>query len=54
MMSSSALEPLDVEVTSEQPKDPLCYREGHFVCSPADISVHRKVDLQDAEVSKDI
>ena len=27
---------------------------GQFICSPAVILVHRKVDLQDAEVSEDI
>ena len=52
--TSSALEPLDVEVTSEQLENPLPYREGQFICSPVHILVHRKVDLQDAEVNEDI
>ena len=51
---SLALEPLALEVTAEQPKNPLPYREGQFICSPAEISVHRKVDLQDAEISESI
>ena len=42
------------EVTSQQLRNPLTYREGQFICSPADISVNRKVDLQDAKVSEDI
>ena len=54
IMTSLALEPLAVEVTSEQLENPLPYREGQFICSPADISMHRKVGLQDAEVSDDI
>ena len=54
IMTSLALEPLTVEITSEQPRNPLPYTEGHFICSPADILVHRKVDLQDAQVGKDI
>ena len=53
-MTSSALEPLALEVTAEQPENPLPYREGQFICSKADITVHRKVDLQGAEVSESI
>ena len=53
-MTSSALEPLALEVTSEQPEHPLPYRKGQFICSSAHILVHRKVDLQDAEVNEDI
>ena len=53
-MTSTALEPLALEVASEYPKNPLPYKEGQFICSPADISVHRKVDLQDGEVSENI
>ena len=49
-MTSSALKPLALELTSEQPENPLPHREGQFICSPGDISMHRKVDLQDAEV----
>ena len=33
---------------------PLPYREAQFICPPADISLHWKVDLQDTEVSEDI
>ena len=54
VMTSIALEPLTFEVTAEHPKNPLPYKEGQFICVPADISVHRKVDLQDAEVSENI
>ena len=54
VMNSSALEPLPLQVTSEQPENPLPYREGQFICSPADVSVHRKVDLQDAEVRENV
>ena len=53
-MASSALEPLDVEVTSKQLETPLPYRKGQFTCSLTDISVYRKVGLQDAEVGEDI
>ena len=54
IMTSLALEPLAVEVTSEQLENSLPYREDQFISSPADILVHRKIDLQDAEVSEDI
>ena len=50
IMTSSALEPLAIKVTSLQLENPLPCREGQFICSPADISVNRKVDLQVAEV----
>ena len=53
-MTSLALKPLALEVTAEQPENPLPYREGQFIHSPADVFVHRKVDLQDAEVSENI
>ena len=52
--TSSAVEPLALEVTSQQLENPSPYRESKFICSPADISVHRKVGLQDAEESEDI
>ena len=52
IMTSLGLEPLALEVTSEQPENPLPYREGQCICSPVHISVHRKVDLQDAEISE--
>ena len=45
IMTSLVLETLAVEVISEQLETPLPYREGQFICSPADIPVHRKVDL---------
>ena len=54
IITSLALELSTLEVTSEQPEHLLPYREGQFICSTADISVHRKVYLQDAQVSKDI
>ena len=54
IMTSSALEPLALEVTAEQPENPLPYREDQLICSPADISVHRKVHMEDAEVSENI
>ena len=54
MTTSSALEPLALGVTAEQPKNPLPYREGQFICSPADVPVHRKIDIQDAKVSESI
>ena len=50
IITSFALEPLALEVTGEKPQNPLPYRRGQFISSPADISVHRKVDLQDMEV----
>ena len=31
IMTSSALEPLALEVTAEQPENPLPYREGQFI-----------------------
>ena len=49
-MTSSSLEPLAVKVTSEQPEKPLPYGQGQFICSATDISLHRKVNLHDAEV----
>ena len=45
VMTSSVLEPLAAEVTSKQCENPLPYRKGQFICSPADTLVHRKVDL---------
>ena len=54
IMTSLTLEPLAIEVTSGQPDNPLPYREGQFICSPADISVHRKIDPQDVEVKEDV
>ena len=53
-MISSVLELVAVEVTSGGLETPLPYQEGQFMCSPTDISVYRKVDLKDAEVSEDI
>ena len=48
------MEPLALEVMAEYPENLLPYREGQSMCSPADISVHKKVDLQDAEESENI
>ena len=53
-MISSALELLALEVISEQPENPLSFKEGQFICYPADISVHKKVNLQDTEVNESI
>ena len=36
-MTSFALEPLALEVTPEQLENPSPYKEGQFICSPADI-----------------
>ena len=47
IMTNLASEPLALDVTYEQLENPSPYREGKFICSPADIFVHRKVDLQD-------
>ena len=52
--TSSALEPLALEVAAEQLENPLSYREGQCTCSPSDISVQRKVDLQYKEISENI
>ena len=54
IMTSTALEPLTLEVAAEQPENPLPYREGQFICSPVEILVYRKVDLQDTEVSDNV
>ena len=54
IMTSSASEPLALEVTVEYPENPLPQREGQFICSTADVSVHRKVDLHVMEVSENI
>ena len=48
------MEPLALGVMADLPENPLPYREGQFISSPADISVHRKVDLQDMEVCENI
>ena len=48
------MESLALEVTAEHHESPLPFREGQFICSPVDISVHRKVDLLDVEVSENI
>ena len=36
-MTSSTLEPLALQVTTEQPENPLPYREDQYICSLADI-----------------
>ena len=44
----------DTEASEEQKKETtLEYTKKKFITSPADIDVHRKVDLQDAEVTKE-
>ena len=48
------MEPSAVEVTFEQLENLFPYREGQFICSPADTLVHRKFNLQDPEVYEDI
>ena len=44
----------DIEGLKEQKKKiTLEYTEKKFITSPADIDVHRKVDLQDADITKE-
>ena len=44
----------DTEGSKEQKKEnAFAYNEKKFITSPADIDIHRKVDLQDAEVTKE-
>ena len=44
----------DIEGPEEQKKETtLEYTKKKFITSPADIDIHRKVDLQDAEVMKE-
>ena len=44
----------DTEETEEQKKETTFeYTEKKFITSPTDIDLHRKVDLQDAEVTKE-
>ena len=44
----------DIEVLKEQKKEiTLGYSEKKFITSPTDIDIHRKVDLQDAEVTEE-
>ena len=52
--TSTTSEPLTLEVTSEQSTSIEQPEASIFTCSPADILVHRKVDLQDAEVHEEI
>ena len=45
---------IDTEESKEQKKEAAFeYNEKRFITSPADIDIHRKVDLQDAEVTKE-
>ena len=47
-------EDADTEESREQKKETeFEYNEKKFITSPADIDIHRKVDLQDAEVTKE-
>ena len=42
----------DIEGLKEQKKEiTLEYTEKKFIMSPTDIDIHRKVDLQDADVT---
>ena len=44
----------DTEGSNEQKKErEFEYNEKKFITSPADIGTHRKVDLQDTEVTKE-
>ena len=44
----------DIEGSKEQKKETsFKYNEKKFMTSPADIDIHRKVNLQDAEVTKE-
>ena len=44
----------DIEGLKEQKKRiTLEYTEKKFITSPTDIDVHRKVDLQDADITED-
>ena len=44
----------DTEGSKEQEKEAAFeYNEKKFITSPADIDIHRKVDLQDAKVTKE-
>ena len=44
----------DTEKSREQKKETAFeYNEKKFITSPADIDIHRKIDLQDAEVTKE-
>ena len=47
IVTSLALEPLALEVTAEQPENPLPYRESLFISSLLEISVHGKLALHD-------
>ena len=50
--TSTALQPLMLNVTQETCANVQQQGESKFICSPADSSVHREIDLQDAEVSE--
>ena len=44
----------DTEGSEEQKKEITCeYNEKKIITSPTDIDMHKKVDLQDAEVTKE-
>ena len=43
----------DIEGLKEQKKETTSYTEKKFITSPADIDIHRKVDLLDAEVTEE-
>ena len=43
--TSTASEPLTLELTQEQSESTQQEEEGKFICSSADMIVHRKADL---------
>ena len=48
-MTSSALEPLALEVIMGYLRTHCLTGKVSFICLPGDITVHRKVDLQDVK-----
>ena len=47
--ASTASKPLTLDVLAGNTQSVQQYEEGKFICSLADISVYRKVDLQDTD-----
>ena len=45
--------PLTLDVTLEKPGETQ-HEEAQFICCPADITIHHKVNLQDVHVEEDI
>ena len=54
IVKPTASEPLPLEVITDQGENVQEQEEGRFICSPTDISVHWRVDLEDAELSEEI